>query len=57
MIFNTTNGFGKIWDNNKKQQNVWNEIQHNKLDMQQHEIDGDSANGFGMINEHQNHNK
>ena len=33
------------------------------MDLQQHEIDGDLAakecetNGFGMINEHQNHNK
>ena len=34
MRFHTTNGVGTVWDNNKKFQNYWNEIQHNKLDMQ-----------------------
>ena len=34
MRFNTTNGFGTTWDNNKKQQKHQNEIQHSKLDMQ-----------------------
>ena len=30
MIFNTTNGVGTIWHKNKKQQNHWNEIPHDK---------------------------
>ena len=34
MKFNTLNGFGTIWDNNKKQQKHQNDIQHSKLDMQ-----------------------
>ena len=85
VIFNTTNGFGTIW-NNKKQQNSWewDSTQQTgyatssrpngwewdstqQMDLQQHEIDGDllngfeaeecETNGFGMINEHQNHKK
>ena len=33
MRFNTLNGFGTIWDNNKKQQKHQNEIQYQAFEM------------------------
>ena len=50
-----------LMENNIKSQQkatkylIWDSTQW--INSEQYEIDGDVTNGFGMINEHQNHNK